>query len=44
MSETLHARLLIIGAGPAGWQKGDEGMTATAEGVARYLGEHAEAL
>ena len=29
---------------PAGWQKGEEGMTATAEGVARYLEIHAEAL
>ena len=29
---------------PAGWEKGDEGMTATSEGVARYLGVHAEAL
>ena len=29
---------------PAGWEKGDEGMTPTCEGVARYLGEHAEAL
>ena len=25
---------------PAGWQKGDEGMTATTEGVAEYLGKH----
>ena len=24
----------------AGWQKGDEGMTATTEGVAEYLGKH----
>jgi peroxiredoxin (alkyl hydroperoxide reductase subunit C) len=29
---------------PAGWEKGDDGMTATSEGVARYLGVHAEAL
>lgn len=29
---------------PAGWKKGDEGMNASAEGVARYLAEHAEAL
>lgn len=29
---------------PAGWQKGDEGMKDTAEGVADYLGKHAEAL
>ena len=25
---------------PAGWQKGDDGMTATTEGVAEYLGKH----
>jgi peroxiredoxin (alkyl hydroperoxide reductase subunit C) len=29
---------------PAGWQKGDEGMIATTEGVASYLGANAEAL
>ncbi len=29
---------------PAGWQKGQKGMKADAEGVARYLKEHAEAL
>ncbi len=29
---------------PAGWNKGDEGMTATAEGVATYLKAHADAL
>ncbi len=29
---------------PAGWNKGDDGMTADADGVAKYLGEHAEAL
>jgi peroxiredoxin 2/4 len=29
---------------PAGWQKGKEGMKATAEGVASYLAKHAEAL
>ncbi len=29
---------------PAGWNKGDEGMKADAEGVAKYLGTHAEAL
>lgn len=29
---------------PAGWQKGDEGMKDTAEGVADYLGKHADAL
>ena len=29
---------------PAGWNKGDEGMKADAEGVASYLKEHAEAL
>ncbi len=29
---------------PAGWNKGDEGMKADADGVAKYLGEHAEAL
>ena len=29
---------------PAGWQKGDKGMTASPDGVARYLAEHAEAL
>ena len=29
---------------PAGWNKGDEGMQADAKGVAKYLGEHAEAL
>lgn len=29
---------------PAGWNKGDEGMTADAKGVAKYLGTHAEAL
>ena len=29
---------------PAGWQKGDEGMTATAEGVAEYLAGHADDL
>ncbi|MDR3415874.1 MAG: peroxiredoxin [Nevskia sp.] len=29
---------------PAGWQKGQEGMKPTAEGVASYLAKHAEAL
>ena len=29
---------------PAGWQKGDEGMTPTAEGVADYLSEKADKL
>lgn len=29
---------------PAGWQKGQSGMKDTAEGVASYLKEHAEAL
>jgi len=29
---------------PAGWNKGDEGMKADAEGVAAYLKDHAEAL
>ncbi len=29
---------------PAGWNKGDEGMKADAEGVAKYLSTHAEAL
>lgn len=29
---------------PAGWNKGDTGMKATPEGVAEYLGEHAEKL
>ncbi len=29
---------------PAGWQKGQKGMKADAEGVARYLAEHAEVL
>ena len=29
---------------PAGWQKGETGMKATAEGVAEYLAENAEAL
>jgi peroxiredoxin (alkyl hydroperoxide reductase subunit C) len=29
---------------PAGWELGDEGMEASTAGVARYLGEHAEAL
>jgi len=29
---------------PAGWQKGDAGMAASTEGVAKYLSEHAEAL
>lgn len=29
---------------PAGWQKGDKGMRANPEGVARYLAEHSEAL
>lgn len=29
---------------PAGWQKGQEGMKANAEGVAEYLAKHAEAL
>ena len=29
---------------PAGWQKGDEGMKASPEGVANYLADHAEAL
>lgn len=29
---------------PAGWNKGDEGMKADADGVADYLGKHAEAL
>jgi peroxiredoxin 2/4 len=29
---------------PAGWNKGDEGMKPTAEGVASYLGTHADKL
>lgn len=29
---------------PAGWQKGDEGMKASTEGVAEYLAKNAEAL
>ena len=29
---------------PAGWVKGDEGMKADTEGVAEYLGKHAEKL
>lgn len=29
---------------PAGWQKGDQGMVATAKGVASYLESNAEAL
>ncbi|MEA3420028.1 MAG: peroxiredoxin [Campylobacterota bacterium] len=29
---------------PAGWQKGDEGMKADTEGVADYLGKHADEL
>lgn len=29
---------------PAGWQKGQKGMKADPEGVARYLKEHAESL
>ena len=29
---------------PAGWQKGDIGMRANAEGVARYLSAHVDAL
>jgi peroxiredoxin (alkyl hydroperoxide reductase subunit C) len=29
---------------PAGWNKGDEGMTADADGVAAYLSKHAEEL
>jgi peroxiredoxin (alkyl hydroperoxide reductase subunit C) len=29
---------------PAGWQKGDEGMKADTEGVAEYLGKHADEL
>ncbi len=29
---------------PAGWQKGEEGMTATAEGVAEYLASHSDNL
>ena len=29
---------------PAGWQKGDEGMVDTADGVAKYLAEHADKL
>ncbi len=29
---------------PAGWHKGEAGMTASPQGVADYLGKHAEAL
>ena len=29
---------------PAGWQKGEAGMKPTAEGVAKYLAKHADAL
>ncbi len=29
---------------PAGWQKGDEGMKASTDGVAEYLAKHAEEL
>jgi len=27
---------------PANWRKGEEGMKATADGVASYLGKHAK--
>ncbi|MDD3577150.1 MAG: hypothetical protein PHT38_09820 [Halothiobacillus sp.] len=29
---------------PAGWKKGDAGMDATTEGVAKYLAENADKL
>ena len=29
---------------PAGWQKGDEGMKASTEGVAEYLAKNSEKL
>jgi len=29
---------------PAGWNKGDEGMKASTDGVAEYLAKHAEEL
>jgi peroxiredoxin (alkyl hydroperoxide reductase subunit C) len=29
---------------PAGWNKGEEGMTATADGVAKYLASHSKEL
>jgi peroxiredoxin (alkyl hydroperoxide reductase subunit C) len=29
---------------PAGWQKGKKGMTASTEGVAKYLAENAKTL
>jgi peroxiredoxin (alkyl hydroperoxide reductase subunit C) len=29
---------------PAGWRKGQQGMKPTAEGVAKYLAEHATEL
>ena len=29
---------------PAGWQKGDDGMQATSDGVASYLNDHADKL
>ncbi len=29
---------------PAGWNKGDEGMKASSEGVAEYLGKHKKDL
>jgi peroxiredoxin (alkyl hydroperoxide reductase subunit C) len=29
---------------PAGWRKGQQGMKPTAEGVAKYLSEHATQL
>jgi peroxiredoxin (alkyl hydroperoxide reductase subunit C) len=29
---------------PAGWQKGDKGMTPTSDGVADYLASNAESL
>ena len=29
---------------PAGWTKGDEGMTATTEGVAKYLDSNEDKL
>jgi peroxiredoxin (alkyl hydroperoxide reductase subunit C) len=29
---------------PAGWQKGEDGMTPTADGVADYLSSHSEKL
>lgn len=44
MIDTMHFTNEYGEVCPAGWQKGDEGMTASTEGVAQYLDKNADSL